>query len=206
MINSQEKLSLSNSFKLKYQDRAFLLLILANMLVILVFGQMDSTLAQYFSRLNNPEFIVLFSYLIVVNCVVILIFQFPCLKLIARFSDRQQVYIGIALFALAQLVFASTPNAFYVGWVLAIILLSLGEIILFSVLNVQIDKLAPDNLKGAYFGASNFHMFGLVMAPYLGSLLLTLIGRRWTFVAMFLLCTIIFILYRIAIMKMREMH
>ena len=51
-------------------------LILANVLVILVFAQMDSALAQYLSRQNEAELVRLFSYLIVVNCIVILLFQF----------------------------------------------------------------------------------------------------------------------------------
>lgn len=199
--DAKKPLSLRQSFKMIRQDYALLFLIVANMLIILVFGQMDSTLAQYFSRLDNSALITLFAYLIVINCVMILIFQFPFLRLIARFSDKQQVYIGIGLFALAQVAFAATPDNFYLGWIIAVIILSLGEIILFSVVNVQIDKLAPDNLKGAYFGVSNFYMFGLVLAPYIGSLLLKIIGRNLAFAVMLVLCGVIFILYRLAMQQ-----
>ncbi|WP_440992898.1 MFS transporter [Cysteiniphilum litorale] len=199
--DTRAPLSLAQSFKIIRQDYALLFLIVANMLIILVFGQMDSTLAQYFSRLDNSAFITLFSYLIVINCMMILIFQFPFLRLIARFSDKQQVYIGIVLFALAQIAFAATPDNFYLGWIIAVIFLSLGEIILFSVVNVQIDKLAPDNLKGAYFGVSNFYMFGLVLAPYVGSFLLKVVGRNLAFVVMLVLCCAIFILYRLAMQQ-----
>ena len=123
----------------------------------------------------------------------------PFLRLVARFSDQSQVYLGVLLFALPQAVLAITPLHFYWGWYLGVVLLSFGEIILFSVINVQVDRLAPDHLKGAYFGASSLYMFGLVLAPYIGGVLLSMLGRSALFITMALLCCVIFMCYKIVI-------
>ncbi len=193
---SGDHYSLIRSLSIIKKDSSFMLLIIAYIIIILVFGQLDSTLAQYFSRENIPALVNLFSYLIAINCTVVVLFQFPFLKFVSKFSDNVQVYLGIILLAIAQIIFSLTPTLFYLGWIAGIIVLSFGEIILFSVVNVQIDKLAPDNLKGAYFGASSMYMLGLVLAPYIGGVLLQLSGRTMLYSVMTLMCFVIFVAYK----------
>ncbi|MGQ4004825.1 MFS transporter [Francisellaceae bacterium CB300] len=191
-----KKYSFIKSLNIIRKDRAFALLIITYTIVLIVFGQLDSTLAQYFSREGNNSLILLFSYLIVINCGVIIIFQFPFLRIIKSLDENLQVYLGIFLFGLSQLIFSFTPTLSYVGWIIGVIILSFGEIILFSVINVQVDKMSPEGSKGLYFGASTFYMLGLVLAPLLGGILLRFFGRSTLFLIMAFLCLIMLWVYR----------
>ena len=51
------------------------------------------------------------------------------------------------------------------GWIGAIVVMSVAETILFPTMNVHIDRLAPDHLRGAYFGAASFYDLGFALAP-----------------------------------------
>lgn len=196
---SEKKYSFFESLYIVRKDKPFILLIISFLLVMLVFDQFDSTLVQFFSRQNSSELISLVGALMVINCVTVLIFQFPLLKLISSFSDKIKVYLGISLFAIAQIIFALTPVFLFLGWISATIILTLGEIILFSIINLQIDKMAPNNLKGAYFGAANLYSLGLFLAPLTGGILLEILGRTSLFLIMATICLIIFITYKKAL-------
>lgn len=196
-----KKYSFIKSLNIIRKDSAFALLIITYTIVLIVFGQLDSTLAQYFSREGSNSLILLFSYLIVINCTVIIIFQFPFLKLIKGLDENLQVYLGIFLFGFSQLIFCFTPTLSYLGWIVGVIVLSFGEIILFSVINVQVDKMAPEDSKGLYFGASTFYMLGLVLAPLLGGVFLKFFGRITLYLIMAFLCLIMLWVYRKAWLK-----
>jgi MFS family permease len=161
-----------------------------------VFDQFDSTLVQFFSRENDSQLIYLVGALMIINCITILVFQFPLLKIISNLCDRHKVYLGILFFAIAQIIFACTPTLLFVGWISTTIILTLGEIILFSTINLQIDKMAPRDLKGAYFGFSNLYSLGLCLAPVIGAILLAKFGRTILFLIMSIICIAIFLIYR----------
>ena len=205
-FNAEEEVySIKKCLMIIKSDYAFISLIVANLFIMLIYAQVETTLAQYFSRHNAASLITLFSYLIVTNAAFVILFQFPFLKFISKYRHQTQVYIGITLLAASQVVFALTQVQFYYGWFTGIIILSFGEIILFSVLNVQIDRLAPKNLRGAYFGASTLCMIGFIFAPYLGGLLLELFGRTILFIVMAVLCIVVFICYKNAIFQHKKL-
>jgi MFS family permease len=77
----------------------------------------------------------------------------------------------------------------------AVILLSVGECILFPLLNVLIDQMAPGHLKGSYFGAASVSGLGVAMGALLGGWVLAHWGGSWLYALMALLCLVILMLY-----------
>lgn len=73
-----------------------------------------------------------------------------------------------------------------VGWYIAVFVISLGEVVAFPTLNVQIDRLAPANLRGAYFGAAALYSLGEAVAPILGALIIAYLLPSWLFAICFL--------------------
>ncbi|MCY8225550.1 hypothetical protein [Bacillus haynesii] len=51
---------------------------------------------------------------------------------------------------------------------LSMFVLTIGEILCFPSMNVLLDELAPDHMKGAYYGMQNLYNIGEFLGPWLG--------------------------------------
>ncbi|WP_434663676.1 MDR family MFS transporter [Aeromonas sp. NJAU223] len=176
-------------------DRGFLLLTLANLLLMLVYAQFESPLIQYLTRAGAPEVEHLIGYLVAINALTIVILQFPLLHLTANWSTKRRLQLGVAFFLGAQLQFALGDTAIWWHWMVAVILLSIGECILFPLLNVLVDQMAPEHLKGSYFGAASMSGLGIAIGALLGGWILTHWGGSLLYGVMALLCLAILQLY-----------
>lgn len=178
-----------------WQDRGFLLLTMANMLLMLVYAQFESPLIQYLTRAGTPEVERLIGWLVATNALTIVILQFPLLHLTANWPIRRRLQLGVAFFLSAQLQFALGDTAIWWHWIVAVILLSIGECILFPLLNVLVDQMAPEHLKGSYFGAASMSGLGIAIGALLGGWILANWGGSWLYGCMALLCLAILQLY-----------
>ena len=178
-----------------WQDRGFLLLTMANMLLMLVYAQFESPLIQYLTRAGTPEVERLIGWLVSTNALTIVILQFPLLHLTANWSIKRRLQLGVAFFLSAQLQFALGDTAIWWHWIVAVILLSVGECILFPLLNVLVDQMAPEHLKGSYFGAASMSGLGIAIGALLGGWILANWGGSWLYGCMALLCLAILMLY-----------
>ncbi len=199
----QEKIEKSQPFKLKgtlkilAQDKVLQCLIAANILCMFIYGQMDTSLIQYLNREHVPNLLQLISSMIFTNALVIVTSQFILLRLMAHLTLVNRIQVGLVLLAFSQLWLAVNPLTFFWGWIGAIIIMSLAEAILFPTMNVHIDRLAPDHLRGAYFGAASFYSLGFALAPLGGGLLLDAFGGFWLFIISAFLCLGVMYLYSI---------
>lgn len=158
------------------QDKLLHALVVANIICMFVYAQMDSSLIQYLTRAEVPNLLELISTLIFTNAMVIITCQFVLLGLMARLSLIQRIQIGLVLLMASQVWFGANPLDVYWGWIGATVLMSLAEAILFPTMNVHIDRLAPNKLRGAYFGASSFYEVGFALAPLGGGIILDHLG------------------------------
>src|SRR5690606_27526737 len=105
--------SLRKTLGLLARDQMFLLLVLANILVLYIYAHMDTSLIQYLNHAGMPEVVKLISAIILTNALTIILFQFILLKLLGRFSLNQRVSVGMILLALGQLMLAINPVNLY---------------------------------------------------------------------------------------------
>ncbi|MDO6677685.1 MULTISPECIES: MFS transporter [unclassified Shewanella] len=184
-------------FAILKQDKLFQCLILANTLCMFIYAQMDSSLIQYLTRAQAPQLLTLISSIIFTNALVIISTQFILLKLMAKYSLIQRIQFGLILLMCSQVWLALNPVDIFWGWIGAVVVMSLAETILFPTMNVHIDRLAPQHLRGAYFGAASFSEIGFAMAPLGGGIILDLLGGPWLFMIGAVLCVVVINLYRI---------
>lgn len=178
------------------KDQLFLLVIVANILVTFIYAHGDSSLIQYLTRAEVPELVGLISAMIILNSTVIVLFQFPLLRLMASWSVVSRIYVGLLLLAASQLGFALNPPTWFWGWIVAVFILSLGEAVLFANMNVHLDQLAPASLRGSYFGAASLYAVGYSLSPVVGGLILDLWGGPTLFAISFSLCLAVFFSYQ----------
>ena len=166
------------------RDHRFLLLLVAIFLSMVAYAQQETTVVQYLNLASGGGAVRLVTALLVTNAVTIVLFQFPMLHLLRRHDLYVRTYMGVALFVVAFAAYALLPVAALGGWIAATWVLSLGEAILFPTLNVQIDRLAPDGLKGSYFGAAGLASLGFGVGPAVGGVLLGWLGGPAAFIGM----------------------
>jgi len=191
------KSQFKTTLKILSQDRLLQCLIFSNVLCMFIYGQMDSSLIQYLTRAEVPDLLLLISSMIVANSLLIVSCQFLLLKMMSSMALEKRIQIGLLLLTCSQIWFAVNPLDFFWGWIGAVMVMSLAEAILFPTMNVHIDRLAPNHLRGAYFGAASFYSLGFAFAPLGGGIILDTLGATWLFAGAALLCFVVIYFYSI---------
>ena len=180
------------------KDNLFIKMLVANFLLMFIYGQIESSLPQIIVRSGFDEAATWVSGLVLVNTVTVIIFQFPMLKLMERTSLFMRTRVGMSLVALSQIVFLFASPEWPEGWYLAAFILALGEVITFPTLGVQIDRLAPPHLRGSYFGAAALYSLGFAVAPVVGGVLIAWGGSVVLFGLCFIMSMVMMGLYWLA--------
>ena len=180
------------------KDNIFVKLMVANFIMMFVYAQVESSIPQVIVRSSIADAAQLIAGLVLVNTLTIIVFQFPMLKWLEHVPLFVRTRIGMVLMAIAQIGFLFTPNDWPLGWGIACFILSLGEVIAFPTLNVQIDRMAPPHLRGSYFGAAALYSLGFAIAPLLGGVVVEMLSAHWLFVLCFILCLVMIWLYWLA--------
>ncbi|WP_226645866.1 MDR family MFS transporter [Microbulbifer variabilis] len=187
---------LGNTLSILRKDQVFMVVIVANILTMFIYAHMDSSLVQYLTRAEAPSLVELISSMIFVNAMTIVLLQFPLMQLMRKLDINGRIMIGLVILAVAQMWFALNPVHWFWGWMGATFVLSLAEAILFPTMSVQIDRLAPEHLRGTYFGASSFYALGWALAPLAGGVVLEWWGGPALYWILLMLCGVVFVLYR----------
>jgi MFS family permease len=170
--NEQTKKTVSfrDAFSIVKRDRALRYLILGIILVNIGYVQIDSNLPQHLAH-TLKDGVVIFSILLSINAIMVVILQMPISHFAEKFKPMQTMVVGAILIAAGL-----TGFSFVNGWVIAILsifLVTLGEILIFPANSILIDQLAPDHLRGTYFGAGQFRKIGSFVGPIIGGYFLT---------------------------------
>ncbi|MGJ7549892.1 MFS transporter [Pseudomonas alloputida] len=165
------------------RDRRLVCFTFGGVLSAVVFGQFTAYLSQYLVVTSSAsEAARLVGYLVTTNAVTVIALQY----LIGRRIGRQQLMpwlmAGMALFIGGLLGFAMAGSV--VAWCLAMLVFTLGEMIVIPAEYMFIDLIAPEHLRGVYYGAQNLSNLGAALGPVLVGFAL---GRWWPGVIFYLL-------------------
>ncbi|MBS4211444.1 MULTISPECIES: MDR family MFS transporter [Neobacillus] len=188
---AKKVVSAADAFKIIKTDKALRYLLVGIILINMGYSQIDSNLPQYLEK-SVEDGVVIFSVLLTINAVMVVFLQMPISHIAEKISLMQGMVFG-AIFMTAGLIGFSFIN----GWVTAIIamvLLTVGEILIFPANSMMMDKLAPEHLRGTYFGAGQFRKIGHFFGPILGGYLLSHIQGQFMFliISLVTLASIIF--------------
>ena len=186
----------SGTLRVLRQDRVFLVVISANILTLFIYAHFDTSLVQYLTQMQAPALVGLISSMILVNALTIVFLQFPLLRVMRGLCVNNRMILGILVLAAGQVWFALNPVNWLYGWLGATFVVSVAEAILFPTMSIQIDRMAPHNLRGSYFGASSFYSLGWSSAPLAGGFIIQWFGGSALYWGMFFLCGLVLLLYR----------
>jgi MFS family permease len=165
-----DPVSVRQSVKIVFRDRVFLYFLLGNIFVAGAYAHLDTTLSQFigYDRVDT------YSLLFFVNAMSVLVLQYPLAKIMKRFSGLAALKAGCLLFGLGLFGFGLFENVYLLG--LSMVVFTTGEILCFVVGDVLIGEIAPEHLRGAYYGAGGLAFIGQSAGSWIGGLLLSALG------------------------------
>lgn len=180
---SEERVRFAECIGVIRKDRSLGYFVLAGILFFTTFSQIESTLPIHLGGLGKDA--ELFALLLTINAVVVILMQYP----MNRWAGKKSVLTGLV----AGSVLCFTGYLFFgVGdsnilFILGIVLLTLGETLVFPVSSLFIDRIADERMRGVYYGANGFGQLGLFIGPLLGGWLLDVVGGSGLWLLMGLL-------------------
>ncbi|MGX9311829.1 MFS transporter [Pantoea ananatis] len=184
------------SLRILFSQQSFSRLLLCFFLVMFTYVSFDSPLVQLLTRQHFPDLTHTISAIFMTNAFTVIIFQYPVLFLLRRWSTRRKVIFGIFLISLAQILFIMVRFELLTLMVIATFVLSVGELITMPALSVEVDRLAPDHLRGTSFSLINLTSLGTSLCPLFCGFLINAGLVSEMFIFLFITGLISLLIYR----------
>ncbi len=175
------KVTIASAWGVIRQDRTLRLFLLGAIVVGIAYCQMTVTLSQFVED-SFEQGVRLFATLMSVNAVTVVTLQIPLSRWAEKIEPIRLIYAGNVLFAAGLIGFAISGHWF--GFVVSMIVFTIGEILNYPAGTLLLDQLAPDGLRGTYYGAQSFGNFGQFIGPLAGGFLLDSYGGTTMFIVM----------------------
>ncbi|MFP7169975.1 MFS transporter [Terribacillus sp. 7520-G] len=165
------RISVREAFRVTRRDTLFMFLLIGVTISVFGYSHFSATLPQFFAATPAIEDgAKLFSMMLTLNALTVLIVQYPIVAVAKRYSLVLSLMLGNVMIAVSLLSMAFLHDIIWIAG--AVILFTIGEVLLFSMSDMFIDEIANPDMKGTYFGAMGFTGFGSVAGPLVGGMLL----------------------------------
>lgn len=179
-LNQTDFLSgLRTSIAVLLRDKIAIAVFLMEFFICFTFAQTEITLPQVMVIRGIPHYVHLFSWLLVINAVMIITLQLPLERLINKYPLIKTIYLSAALFFIAFITFAFAHQG--LTYLIATILFTLAEITSVTLGNIIIAQIAPPEMKGIYFGLITLSMLGFSASSLTGGVVLHYFGATLLF-------------------------
>ncbi|ATH92281.1 transporter [Bacillus glycinifermentans] len=180
VIETNKRIKMQEAFQVTKTDRVFSLTLIGSILCLFGYSHFTSTLAQYMSASPFIEGgTEIFGMMLTLNAVAVLVTQYPLVHIAKRFSPILSLMTGNVLITASLFSLSFFHDVLSIVFI--VVLFTIGEVLLFSMLDVLVDQIAPPELKGTYFGAMGFTQLGSVIGPWAGGMLLDVFGAEKPF-------------------------
>lgn len=153
------------------QDKAFLYLILGNIFIVFGYTQMMTSLSIYLSKIY-PYATAIHHYAILtlVNAIAVICLQIVVYKIGQHIKTSTSIITGAILLPLGLILVGISPDLF--NLCIAMFILTIGEIFVFTMWDLRIDELSPQSMKGSYYALTGLTGISRIIAPLAGGLLI----------------------------------
>ncbi|WP_134683848.1 MDR family MFS transporter [Brevibacillus migulae] len=169
-MESSDTNTMKQMLRIVLTDKVFLYFLVGNIFVAGAYSHLDTTLAQYIGH----DRVESYAFLFVINTLSVLVLQYPLAKLMKRYSSLTALKVGCLLFGLGLFGFGIFDNLPMLA--LSMVVFTAGEILCFVIGDVLIGEIAPEHMRGAYYGASGFAFIGQSACAWIGGILLNVLG------------------------------
>ncbi|CAI8964258.1 MFS transporter [Pseudomonas sp. IT-P4] len=145
-------------------DRTLIMFTAGCLLSTVVHGRFTFYLSQYLLVTSAPQHTMeIMAALLACNAISVILLQYQIGRFLKREQLRQWIVAGTGLFILGLIGFSVADSL--VSWCVAMFIFTLGEIIIYPAEFLFVDTLAPEDLRGSYYGAQNLAALGGALSP-----------------------------------------
>ncbi|MGX8231722.1 MDR family MFS transporter [Bacillus subtilis] len=168
-------MSVREAFMVTQKDYLFTIALVGITLCTFGYSQFSSTFPQYMAQsplIGNGT--KLYGLMLTLNAIVVLATQFPIVHFAKRFSPLCSLMLGNVMVSISMAIFTVSHGVPSI--VMIVITFTIGEVLLFSMMDLYVDQIAKPGLKGTYFGTIGFSQLGNVIGPWVGGICIDLFG------------------------------
>ncbi len=175
-------------YKVTLQDWFFIGIVILTLLTNLVYMQMSSSLSV-FLRDSYGISSQKYGYILSLNAIMVVIMQFWITHKTRNFQPMVLMFFGNILYAIGFGMYGFVGT--YPLFLLAMAIITIGEMISSPILQAIIAKLAPENMRGRYMAVFNLS-FGAANAvgPLAAGIIMDNYNPNWVWYAGGIICTI----------------
>ncbi|CAI8772877.1 putative MFS family arabinose efflux permease [Pseudomonas sp. IT-196MI5] len=152
-------------------DRTLIMFTAGCLLSTVVHGRFTFYLSQYLLATSDSKNTMdVMAALLACNALSVILLQYQIGRFLKREQLRQWIVAGTGLFILGLIGFSLADSL--VSWCVAMFIFTLGEMIIYPAEFLFVDTLAPEELRGSYYGAQNLAALGGALSPVISGILL----------------------------------
>lgn len=163
------------------RDTTFILFIGASILMVFVYMQMNSSLAVYLRDTHGvPD--RGFGYLLSLNAALVVLFQFPITRRIAKYRPLRLMAAGSLLYAIGFGMYGFVST--YALFIAAMLIITVGEMLTAPTGQALVARFAPEDMRGRYMAVYGFSwVIPFTVGPLLAGLVMDNADPRWVWYA-----------------------
>ncbi|AVU74204.1 MFS transporter [Pseudomonas rhizophila] len=152
-------------------DRTLIMFTCGCLLSTVVHGRFTLYLSQYLLVVEDSQrALQTMAALLACNAIAVILLQYQIGRFLKREQLRYWIAGGTSLFILGLIGFSLADSL--VSWCVAMFIFTLGEMIIYPAEFLFVDTLAPEELRGSYYGAQNLAALGGALSPVICGFLL----------------------------------
>ncbi|KJZ43775.1 MFS transporter [Pseudomonas fluorescens] len=152
-------------------DRTLIMFTCGCLLSTVVHGRFTLYLSQYLLVTHDSKrALETMAALLACNAISVILLQYQIGRFLKREQLRYWIAGGTSLFIVGLIGFGLADSL--VSWCVAMFIFTLGEMIIYPAEFLFVDTLAPEELRGSYYGAQNLAALGGALSPVICGYLL----------------------------------
>ncbi len=180
------------------KDGVFVVFALGFTMLTFVYMQLNSTLPVFLRDVHSVSTRT-YGIMLSVNAAMVVLFQFAITRKTSRYPPMLVMVAGTLLYALGFGLFGFVSAI--AGFFLAVVIVTIGEMLVAPVAQAIVADLAPEDMRGRYMAGFNLsHMIAIMSGPLLAGYIIDNLDPRnlWliTGIAGVLAASMFFFLYR----------
>jgi MFS family permease len=206
---TEKQPSMVDTFKgysVAFRDKIFMAFLVVTALSTLVYMQMNSTLSV-FLRDNHGVSTQNFGYIISMNAGMVVLLQFWVTRKISKYKPMILMTVGTFFYAVGFALYGFVAT--YPLFLLAMVIITIGEMVVSPTSNALVASLAPEEMRGRYMAVMGFSwIIPSMIGPLGAGLIMDNLNPNWVWYLCGILGVIAtlgyFILHKTASTRIRQ--
>jgi MFS family permease len=163
------------------KDRIYVVYIAGSLLMALAYMQMNTTLSVFLRDVHGiPD--RGYGFLLSLNAVMVVLFQFWITRKIKRFAPMKIMAWGMVIYAIGFTMYGFVATTIF--FVIAMVIITIGEMLVTPTGQAIVAKLSPEDMRGRYMAVYGFSwIIPTAVGPLAAGLIMDNYNPNWVWYA-----------------------